>query len=194
MDVLSLFQQLQDPKVLDRLSNQSKASPDAVKKVVEFGLPTLLQAMEKNAANPKGAQSLAKALDDHKDDPIDDIMGFLKNVDTQDGNKILQHVLGSRSKVVESKIASSAGIKTDQVDGIMSQLAPMLLGALGKQKQSQQVDASGLTSMLPMVTALLNKSSSNDLMKMATQFLDADKDGDIMDDVSKMVGKLFKKK
>lgn len=62
-----------------------------------------------------------------------------------------------------------------------------------KELTKQNVDANELSSMLPKLGYLLNKSSSKDSTKIATSLLDADNDGDIMDDVGNLVKGLFKK-
>jgi hypothetical protein len=64
---------------------------------------------------------------------------------------------------------------------------------LGKEKNQKNIDANGLTSMIPMLTKFLGSGSNNDVLGMATKLLDADGDGDIMDDVSNMIGGFFKK-
>jgi hypothetical protein len=193
MDILSILNSLQDKQAVNELSKSVGGNTDQVKKAVELGLPMLMQAMSNNAKTPQGAASLAKALDQHKEDPVDDVLGFLKGVDINDGKKILGHVFNQKTNTVEKNLAAQTGMSKNQVEDILAQLAPVVLGALGKEKSQKGIDANGLTSMLPMIAGLLGSGSKNDLMDMATKLLDADKDGDIMDDVSKLVGGFFKK-
>ena len=80
----------------------------------------------------------------------------------------------------------------DQTSSLMAQLAPLLLGALGKQKSSQKVDSSGLTGML--AGALSQSKKDNNLMDSVSKLLDADNDGSIVDDLSNMLGGFLKKK
>jgi hypothetical protein len=127
-------------------------------------------------------------LDDHKDDPVSNISAYLKNVDTTDGAKILGHVLGSKSSGVERKLSAQTGLQPNQVSGVLSQPAPVLLGMLGQQKAQQGVSVDGLGMLLG---GLLGNS---DMMGMVTSILDSDKDGDVMDDVSKLLGGFFGKK
>jgi hypothetical protein len=44
-----------------------------------------------------------------------------------------------------------------------------------------------------MLTNTVGQSSNSGMIDMATKLLDADKDGSIIDDVSNLFGKLFKK-
>jgi hypothetical protein len=193
MDILSILNSLQDKQAVNQLTKSVDADANQVKKVVELGLPMLMQAMGNNAKTPDGAVSLAKALDQHKEDPLDDVMKFLKGVDINDGKKILGHIFNQKNQTVQKNLAAQTGMSSNQVEKLLAQLAPVVLGALGKEKSQKGIDASGLTSMIPMLTGLLGSGSNNDVLKMATKLLDADGDGDIMDDVSKMLGGFFKK-
>lgn len=193
MDILSILNSLQEKQTINQLTKSVGGQPDQVQKAVELGLPMLMQAMSRNAQTPQGAESLNKALDQHKEDPIDDVLGFLKGADINDGKKILDHVFNQKTQKVEQNLASQAGMSQNQIGNLLAQLAPVLLGALGKEKNQKGVDASGLASMLPMITGFLGSGKNSDVLGMAAKLLDADGDGDVMDDVSNMIGGFFKK-
>lgn len=193
MDILSILNSLQDKQAVSQLTKSVGADSNQVKKAVELGLPMLMQAMGNNAKTPQGAASLAKALDQHKDDSLDDVMGFLKGVDINDGKKILGHVFNQKTQTVQKNLAAQTGMSSNQVENLLAQLAPVVLGALGKEKSQKGIDANGLTSMIPMLAGLLGSGSNNDVLGMASKLLDADGDGDIMDDVSNLIGGFFKK-
>ena len=188
MDILELLtSQLSQKGVVDTLSKSVNAKPDQVKQLASLALPTLLQAMNKNAKTEQGASSLLKALDQHADDDVDDISGFLKKVDTQDGAKILGHLLSNKSGAVESGLAKLTGLDISQVSGLLTMLAPLLLGQLGKSKKQGGFDLSSLGSLLGGAT------QGNDVLGMLGGLLDSDGDGDMMDDVGKLLGGFLKK-
>lgn len=188
MDILELLtSQLNQKGVVDTLSKSVNAKPDQVKQLAHLALPTLLQAMNKNAKSEQGASSLLKALDQHADDDVDDIGNFLKKVDTKDGAKILGHLLSNKSGAVESGLAKQTGMDISQVSGILTMLAPLLLGQLGKSKKQGGFDLSSLGSLLGGAT------QGNDVMGMLSGLLDSDGDGDMMDDVGKLLGGFLKK-
>lgn len=193
MDILELLSgQLDSEKVLQQLSMTSGADSSQVQKVVQMGLPALLESLGRNSKTEQGASSLAKALDSHKDDKVDDIEDFLKNVNLDDGSKIIGHVLGGNNQKVQRNLAKQTGVEDNQVSSIMNQLAPLLLGTLGKQKAINNVGSAGIESM---ISGIINGqgSKNNNMMKTITNLLDADDDGNIVDDVSKMLGGFFKK-
>lgn len=192
MDILDLLSgQLNNNNVIKELSKSTGADADKIQKAVKLGIPTLMQAIGKNANSPQGASSLAKALDNHKGDKVDDVEGFLKNVDIKDGAKMLEHIFGSDNKNVQSNLSKQTGLKEDQVSGVMAQLAPLLIGMLGKQKSSNNVGTEDLPSML---MGLVKSGGNNDIMKTVTDLMDTNNDGNIIDDISKIAGGLFKKK
>ena len=147
MDIVSLrTKQLNDPKVLEQLGKSVGADPKQTQQLAQVALPALMGALQKNAASPEGAKSLDKALEDHKDDKVDDILGFLQNVDTKDGAKMLQHIFGGNSDAVQSDLAQKAGLQSNQASDLLTQLAPLVLGALGNQKK--QGGQSDLTKLI----------------------------------------------
>ena len=152
MDILSMVtKQLSDPKVLEQLSKSTGADPSKVQKLAKDGLPTLMNALKQNASTPAGAKALDKALEDHKDDKVDDVLGFLKNVDTNDGSKILNHIFASKTETVQADLAKKAGMDQSQASSLLTQLAPLVLGALGNQKKTQ----GGSSDVLNIVGGLL---------------------------------------
>jgi hypothetical protein len=190
MDLLNLIKnQLNTPDVLKNLSQTVGADTSQISKLTQLGLPALLEGLTRNTKTQEGAESLANALDQHKDDAVDDLSGFFSQVDTNDGQKILRHVFGDNGSRVQNNLARKTGLDTSQVSGILSRLAPMLLGTLGKQKQEQGLDAGGIASLLPSLSGLLGQGGG---LANIAQLLDPDKDGDILDDVKGFLGKLFK--
>jgi len=191
MDLMNLIKgQLNNPGVLSQLGQSIGADADQVSKLTQLGLPAMLEGLTRNAQTPEGAESLAKALDQHQDDSVDDLSGFFNKVDTDDGANILDHVFGGKNARVQNSLANQTGLDVGQVSGLLTKLAPMLLGALGNQKKEQNLDASGIAGLLPSLGGLLGGGSGG--LSGITSLLDADKDGDIMDDIQGLLGKFLK--
>ncbi len=191
MDILDLLSgKLENQNVINELSKSTGADSNKVQDCIKLGIPTLMQAMKNNTNSPEGAASLAKALDKHKDANVDDIEGFLNTVDMKDGRKILGHILGNNNIKVQNNLSKQTGLEDHQVSGILSKLAPLLMGMLGKQKSSTGSNANDLSSML---MGLLGGSGAS-IMSTVTKLLDGDGDGNIIDDIGKMAGDFFNKK
>lgn len=191
MDILNLItEQLSNGSTLQKLGKSVGADSDQVQKLAQLGLPAILQALESNASTNEGRDALSKALDNHQDDNIDDIDGFLDNVDTNDGSKMLQHIFSGKSDKVLTNLSKKSGLDSGQVVGILAQVAPLLIGALGKQKKTENIGTSGVSDLLGN---LINKGKSSGILNMATNLLDSDNDGDITDDIGKILGGFLKK-
>ncbi len=191
MNLLDMLSgQLNDQNALEKLGQSAGANSSQVQQLVQMGLPLLMQAMGKNSSTAEGAQALTAALDQHKDANVSDIAGFLNNVDTADGAKIVQHVLGDKNETVQGNLAKQTGMDASQVSSILSQLAPLVMGMLGQQKQQQNLDANGIAGLL---NNTLGQSGNSGMLNMAAQLLDMDKDGNVLDDVGNLLGKFFKK-
>lgn len=193
MDFLKLLDELQGDGAIGALSSTLGAKPESVKQATSIGMPMLLQAISGNAKTDEGAASLAGALDQHSGADLGDLLGFLGNVDKEDGAKILGHILGGKQESVQGNLAKQTGISNAQAGSLLTSLAPLLLGALGNKKKEDGLDVSGVASMLPSLLGSVNQGGNSDMLKMATKLLDSNKDGSIVDDVMKMVGKFLKK-
>lgn len=147
--------------LLDLLQNQLAGEPAAhigkqlgtdqagAQKAIGAALPALMAALAGNARKKDGAASLAKALErDHDGGILDDLQGFLGRGDTKDGDGILKHALGGRRASVETEVAKQTGLDTKAIAGLLPMLAPLVMGALGREKKQKGLDIGGLASML----------------------------------------------
>ncbi|MFV0556854.1 MAG: DUF937 domain-containing protein [Lactovum sp.] len=155
MDISSILGALGDTGTKE-LSKATGVSDSQVTDLITAALPTILGAMQKNAKDSKSAESLSKALDDHASSDISDVSSFLKNVDLDDGAKILSHVLGNDKSAVQNNLTEKTGLDSGQVTQILTSLAPLLLTFLGQKKQE-----SSDNDLLSLFTGLVsgNKSS-----------------------------------
>ena len=163
---------------------------------------TLMGALARNASDPEGAQSLNQALEqDHDGSILDDVVGMVtgstqpQNSRMVNGGGILKHVLGSKQSGAVDMISKMSGLDQNKTGSLMSMLAPLVMGALGKTKKEQGLDIGGLTQIL--TGAVSQQKGDNPTMDLALRFLDSDGDGSVMDDVAnigmKMLGGFFKK-
>mgnify|MGYP003563717066 CR=1 FL=1 len=191
-DILDLLTSQMNADSINQMARQVGASPDAVGTAVSGALPALVGALSRNAAEPQGAMALAGALDrDHDGSILDNIGGFLGAGDTSPGAAILGHVLGGRQGNVERGLASKSGLDAGQITQILAMLAPLVMGALGRQKQQGGLDLGGLTDMLSGQRRRMEKDQG--MGGLLGSLLDSDGDGDSMDDLAKIGGGLLGK-
>lgn len=92
--------------VISSIAGQTGTSEKDTQNVLANALPALVGAMAQNASTEDGANSLAKALDDHTSSK--GLASLLQNVDTEDGAKILTKILGGETETVQNAVAKRA--------------------------------------------------------------------------------------
>lgn len=196
--------QLSD-NLVDQLSQRLGGADKEKTAIAANGvLSALVSQIARNASTPEGASSLANALDnDHDGSVLDNLMDIIGGGANQTNNRalngegIIRHVMGERQNNVLDMISKMSGLDKGSAGNLMTTLAPIVMGMLGKQKREQGLDVGGLTSLL---TGELQqqRQSDNPAMSMISRFIDQDGDGDIKDDIANMgmkfLGNLFKRK
>lgn len=192
MDLSNLLGSLlSEGQTLEDIARKVGANPMDVKKAATMSLPTLVEALNKNAQDEEKRASLNKALEDHSEDNVEDLQGFLNNMDLEDGQKMLGHILGGKKSQVESNISKSSGLSSGQVTGLLAMLAPILIGMLGKKKKEENISKDSLPDLTGSLGNILGGGSGGGLMDMAKKVLDKDQDGSFLDD---LMGGFFGKK
>jgi hypothetical protein len=207
MDLTDLLQNHLSEQMIDQLSQQLGGEDKKKTAVAANGaVATIMAALAKNASNPQGASSLASALErDHDGSILNDVMGMITGRQPQaetvqsrmlDGSGILKHVLGGKQGSAVDMISKMSGLSSDKSGSLLTMLAPVIMGMLGKTKQQENLDAGGISDLL---NGFVNsqEQGGNPTMGMIGRFLDQDGDGSVIDDIAgfgmKMLGGFFKR-
>ena len=190
--VLDLVTQALGSGGMRQIGNQLGLDEATTAKAVSGALPTLMGALARNSATPEGASALSGALDrDHDGSILDDLGGFLGGAGAVGaGEAILGHVLGGRQRQVQSGLGQATGLDSGQIGQLLAMLAPIVMGALAKAKNRQGVDAGGLGSMLGREQQRMERRDPG-LGGLLGGLLDADGDGSVVDDITKIGGSLL---
>jgi hypothetical protein len=172
-----------------QISKRTGLPEGVVKTAVVAAVPMLIGALAKNATTDDGARSLHDALErDHDGSVLDDVDGYVdRGGDIADGNAILGHALGGTRPDAERAIAETSGLDPNQVDQLLPMVAPLVMGALGKEQRSRHLDPSGLADLVSAEQREAVERDEGGLGGMAV-LLDRDGDGDVMDDVGDLAG------
>lgn len=191
----SLFDQLSEQltgSTLETISGRLGADHETTEKAVPAALGALVAALAGNSARGGGAEALLGALDkDHDGSVLDDLSGFLSRAEQGPGEGILRHVLGGKRASVEAGLGQATGLDATSVARLLTMLAPIVMGALGRERRRQGFDAGALASMLGSERATAERRSPVDLGVLGG-LLDRDGDGQIGDDVAELGGGLLK--
>ncbi|NRA47594.1 MAG: DUF937 domain-containing protein [Phaeodactylibacter sp.] len=206
-NLMNLLQGSLSEGMIDQLSQQIGGADQQKTAAAASGIVnTLMGALAKNASSTDGAQALNNALEqDHDGSILDDVLGMLggqqqqaQNTRMLNGSGILSHILGNKQGGAVQMISQLSGLDADKTGNLMTMLAPVVMGALGKTKREQGLDVAGIASLLSGTVSAERANTQNPVIDMAMKFLDSDGDGSVVDDVAsiglKMLGGLFGRK
>jgi hypothetical protein len=185
MDLLSMVLNAGGGNAVRQLAQNFGLDANQTTSAINNLLPALGRGLARNTSNPGGLESLLGALSSGGHERyIDDVESLGNESTVQDGNGILGHILGSKdvSRQVAGSAAARTGIGADVLKKMLPVVAAMAMGALSKQQHSEaNVQSSGIAPQ------------QSGVMGMLGQFLDADRDGSVVDDVLGIASKFLRK-
>ncbi len=204
---------LQNGAVLQQMAKQLNLDPNQVQSAVTHMIPALTRGIQKNVSSPGGLEGLLGAIQKGSHTQYVENPNLLGQAETiQDGNAILGHILGSKD--VSRNVAGHAAQQTGLDAGLLKKMLPMLatvvMGSLSKQTSNAGL-LEGLAGAAMgggnsgggggLLGGLLKglagggqpqpKAAGNPALDMLSGFLDADKDGSVVDDLLGMAKKFF---
>ena len=181
---------LKNAGALEQIANQFGIDNTQVEGIVKNAVPEISRSINQNTSSEEGLKSFWDALNDHKDDPIEDMLIDPNKVDLEDGDKILGHIFGERKSEIEQNLSQAQGLSAGATAGVLKFLAPIIMGMIGRQviaKKPAQVPS--ISTGGGILDSFLGGDSP--VSKMAKAALDQNKDGSIFDD---LLGKIFGRK
>jgi hypothetical protein len=183
--ILDLINSDLGKQIISGIGGQVGTSQGETSSVLASALPTLINAMQNNAQSEQGAGGLLGALLGGKHDGslLDNLGGLLSGggIDTEDGGKILGHVLGGNQANVEAGLSQNTGVSSDKIGMILKMAAPILMAFLANQAKSNNVQSG--TDLGGLLGGLLGGQSQQQAPSMGgsilTSILDQDGDGQL---------------
>jgi len=189
--------------VINQMDNQlSIGDKNKTNAAANAALSVLMGALSKNSTSSESALGgLMGALDkDHDGSFLDDVVGLMSgrsqatNSRMVNGEGILGHLLGGKQSNVVELLTKMSGLNSQQSQGLLAKLAPLVLGVLGRAKKQNQLSNDGLKDYLRNSQENYVKQDAN--RSVFTKLLDQDGDGNVMDEIAgigmKVLGGLFK--
>jgi hypothetical protein len=121
---------------ISQLARQFGLTPQQAEGAVQGLAPALTGAMARNARQPGGLEALQNALASGGHTRyVDDPASLTDPAATEEGNKILGHLLGSKdeSRRVAGEGARATGIDVDILKQMLPLVADMVMGSTGKR-------------------------------------------------------------
>ena len=148
--ILETLQQRLGPDTIEQLSQAIGADPASTSNAVSLALPALLGGLSHNASNAQGAAALDRALGDHDGSILDNLGGLFGAGGGGGGigGAILGHIFGHKRGSVEEGVSRGSGLDPQQVIQLLTMLAPIVMGVLGRAKRTSGLDTSSLPNVL----------------------------------------------
>ena len=186
-----LVEQALTPQVVQQIGSRLGVDSGTAQQGIDVALPLLVAALSRNAANPKGAAALAGAVQrDHTGAVLQNPTAVVGGATAADGSKILGHILGADQGAIEQTVSNGTGL---DAGALLGMLAPLLMGALGKQMQSGQVTPQSLPGALQSQQQQYQKQDSG-LMGIITGMLDSNRNGSALDEIAGMLGQALQQR
>ncbi|HUT41361.1 MAG TPA: DUF937 domain-containing protein [Gammaproteobacteria bacterium] len=183
MNLLGMLLDAQGSPALKQLTSTFGVSEGDAKNALSALVPALARGMQNNLAKQNGVEDLLGALAKGQHQRyIEQPDALPAQVVTADGNAILGHLFGSKD--VSRRVASHAAAQTGLDAGLLKKMLPviaaMVMGSVSKQAGAQK-----------MPGEMAGMAGGAGIGGLLTQFLDADKDGSVIDDLMGMARKFL---
>ncbi len=178
------------PQAVSKIGQKAGTNPVQTSDAISAAIPMLVAALSNNATKPGGAEALSKAIDKdgHGSEDWESMLERqLTGGQAPGNNRMVDHMLGQRRGSIEQALASKTGTSQDSIAQILQTLGPLVLGAIGKEKQGKGLNPSDLAGYLGQQKSAA-KAKSGDVGSMLFDLLDANDDGSIVDDVMRLAG------
>jgi hypothetical protein len=183
MGLLETILSGQGGDIVGQISRSFNLDQGTTESAIRNMVPAISRGMQNNMSDRSGLESLLKALGKgNHQGYLDDAEGLSHQRTADDGNSILGHIFGNKD--VSRNIAGRAATETGLSSSLLKKMLPVLASA-AMGMMSRQGASSGLGD------ALSGRGSKREVGGLLTQFLDADNDGSITDDLLNLASKFF---
>jgi len=151
-NLVSLITQFLTPDMIGRIAAALGVSPRDAQTGISAAVPALLAGLTGVTEKPGGAQSLFNAVKQQSGE-LDSLGGLISGgrqasvIDS--GSQMLTSLLGSQQQsALAEAVGKFAGLGQSGGNSLLALLAPVAMGAIGKQLGPKILDAGSLTNLL----------------------------------------------
>lgn len=143
MSLIDLITGSAGNQVASQAENKFGIDKNQIIALLAVSAPLVISYLKKKAQDdPNEAEALNSALDkDHDGSILYDPAQAAARQD--EGNSILSHIFGGQKSQVQNQLSQKTGISIDKIGPVLAMLAPLIMGYIGKQKQSGGVSSGG---------------------------------------------------
>lgn len=143
MNLIELITGNAGNQVASQAENKFGISKNQIIALLAVAAPLVISYLRKKSQeDPNEAEALNNALDKDHDGSILDNPAQVESR-LQEGGSILDHIFGGQKAQVENQLSQNTGISMDKIGPVLAMLAPLIMGYIGKEKQSNGVNSGG---------------------------------------------------
>ncbi|MBA5247709.1 DUF937 domain-containing protein [Marnyiella aurantia] len=143
MNLIDLITGNAGSQVASQAENKFGISKNQVIALMAVAAPLVISYLRKKSQDdPNEAEALNSALDKDHDGSILDNPSQVEDRQ-QEGGSILDHIFGGQKSQVENQLSQNTGISMDKIGPVLAMIAPLIMGFIGKEKQSSGVNSGG---------------------------------------------------
>ena len=152
--LLDLAKAQLSPEIVGQLAGAIGEDPAATRRALEAATPTLLAGAAQTAVAPGGADRLIALIRElsGRGDILASFASLLGTGSIEQlvalGRSIAGALFGDRLDSVAGAVASQAGVPTSSASSLLTAVAPLVMGVLGRQLSQRGLSAGGLASLL----------------------------------------------
>jgi hypothetical protein len=168
-------------QVIGQLAKRAGVSEKEISNILAQAVPAVSRGMKSKMSDENGLSSIMDILKDKQPERYIEKPEELatNNSVVDDGNSILSQIFGNKdtSREVASRVATKAGSSSGVVKMLLPIIASLAMGAFSKKGKATAAPA--------------QEPQSSGMMGMVKNFIDADDDGSIVDDLFTMAVRRF---
>lgn len=156
MNLLDVIKNYLTPELISQVSKLIGEDNEKTGKALKSVLPVVLGGLATKTSEPIGAGQLVTLLQNggHDGRLLTNLSESLSNKESasgilEAGSGIISSLFGTKGGAIASAISTVSGVKSSSVTSLMNLVAPIVMGAVGKEATAHGgLTASGLTSLL----------------------------------------------
>lgn len=147
MSLIDLITGNAGTQVAEQAENKFGIQKNQVIALLAVAAPLVISYLRNKSQDANEAEALNQALDrDHDGSVLNDPSQL--EARQQEGGSILDHIFGGQKAQVENSLSEQTGISMNKIGPILSMLAPLIMGYIGREKQANGVNSGGLGDLL----------------------------------------------
>jgi hypothetical protein len=136
---------------IDAIASKLGVDSGQAESALQSALPMIVGALAHNATDPQGADALHNALQQHASPGSvqQQIQQATENPGAnEEGSAILNHNYGHRQEVATQGVSQVSGLDLGNAGALLSMLAPLVMGYLGRHVAQNGMDSGQLSNVL----------------------------------------------